>query len=57
MFMSDLHEMQQLMLERIQRCEEALERAQAGQATEEDWEIIRFECGLGKKEKKDGVSC
>ena len=57
MFMSDLHEMQQLMLERIQRCEEALERAQAGQATEEDWEIIRFECGLGKKEKKNAVNC
>lgn len=48
-------EMHQLMLERIQRCEEALERAQAGQATKEDWEVIRFECGL--KEQKNGVSC
>lgn len=46
----------QLMLERMQRCEEALARAKAGQATEEDWEIIRFECGLGK-EKKNAVSC
>lgn len=45
----------QLMLERMQRCEEAIARAKAGQATDEDWEIIRFECGL-KKEKQNGIS-
>ena len=48
--------MHQLMLERMQRCEEALERAQNGTATEEDWQVIRYECGLGKKESKDGFS-
>lgn len=48
--------MQQFMRERMQRCEEAIDRAQAGRATEEDWEVIRFECGLGKKEHKNAVS-
>lgn len=48
-------EMHQLMLERLQRCEEALAKAKEGQATEEDWEVIRFECGL-KKEKQDGLN-
>lgn len=46
----------ELMLERMQMCEDALARAKAGQATEEDWELIRFECGLGK-EKEHAVSC
>ncbi len=49
-------EMHQLMLERLQRCEEALAKAKEGKATEEDWEVIRFECGL-KKERKHGISC
>lgn len=47
-------ELHQMMLERMQMCEEALERAEAGKATQEDWKLIRFECGL--KEKKDGLS-
>jgi hypothetical protein len=42
-------EMQQLMLERMQMLEEALERAEAGVATEDDWNIIRSECGLSKR--------
>lgn len=55
--MEDQELMHQLMLERMQRCEEAIARAKAGQATEEDWEIIRFECGLGKQEKNHAVNC
>jgi len=42
-------EMQQLMLERQQILEEALERAETGVATQEDWDIIRYECGLPKR--------
>jgi len=51
----DMEWVQQLMVERMQRCEEALARAKNGQATDEDWEIIRYECGL-KKEKNYGTS-
>jgi hypothetical protein len=42
-------EMHQLMLERMQMLEEALEKAKAGVATEDDWNIIRSECGLPKR--------
>jgi hypothetical protein len=42
-------EMHQLMLERMQMLEEALEKAKAGVATEDDWNIIRSECGLSKR--------
>jgi len=42
-------EMHQLMLERQQILEEALERAETGVATQEDWDIIRYECGLPKR--------
>ena len=42
-------EMHQLMLERMQMLEEALERAEAGVASLEDWKTIRSECGLPKK--------
>ena len=41
----------QLMLERQQRVEEAIERAQAGVATEDDWTIIRYECGVVQRPK------
>lgn len=51
----DQAEMHQLMLERMQRCEEALRRAEAGQADKADWDLIWFECGL-KKEKEYGLS-
>jgi len=43
------YEMHQLMLERQQILEEALERAETGVATQEDWNIIRHECGLSKR--------
>jgi hypothetical protein len=39
-------EMHQLMLDRQQMLEEALDRAETGVANEEDWRLIRSECGL-----------
>jgi len=36
----------QMQLERMQMLEDALERAEAGVASESDWSTIRFECGL-----------
>ena len=42
-------EMHQLQLERMQLLEEALERAETGRATEDDWNIIRYECGMPKR--------
>lgn len=45
----DMHseaEFNEAMLERQQMLEEALNRAEAGVATEEDWRVIRNECGL-----------
>jgi hypothetical protein len=42
-------EYQQLMLERMQMLEEALERAEEGVAREGDWDIIRSECGMPKR--------
>ena len=47
--MNDESEMHQLMLERMQMLEEALERAEAGIASGGDWDIIRGECGLPKR--------
>ena len=42
-------EYNQLMLEKMQMLEEALERAEAGVASGDDWNIIRSECGLPKR--------
>jgi hypothetical protein len=42
-------EYHQLELERMQRLDEALERAEAGHATGDDWDIIRFECGSARR--------
>ena len=42
-------EMHQLMLDRMQMLEEALQRAEAGVASGDDWNIIRSECGLPKR--------
>ena len=39
-------EFNEAMMERQQMLEEALNRAEAGVATEEDWRVIRNECGL-----------
>jgi hypothetical protein len=47
--MHDESEMHQLQMERMQMLEEALDRAEAGVATEDDWNIIRSECGLSKR--------
>lgn len=52
----DEAQMHQAMLERMQQCEEALGRAEKGQASEDDWKVIWFECGL-KKESKNGINC
>jgi len=35
--------------DRQQMLEEALERAEAGVARQEDWDIIRYECGMTKR--------
>ena len=42
-------EYNQAMLERQQMLEEALERAETGVANEDDWDIIRFECGVTRR--------
>jgi hypothetical protein len=44
--MEDMY--QQLMLERMQMLEEALERAESGKATPDDWTTIRYECGISR---------
>ena len=49
----DQEEMHQLMLERQQRLEDALIRAEDGTAQEEDWQIIYFECGLRRIKNVD----
>jgi len=41
-------EFHQLMLERMQMLEEALRRAIAGIATQDDWGMICTECGMPK---------
>lgn len=38
----------QFQLERMEQLEEALQRAYDGEATEDDWNVIRFECGINK---------
>ena len=38
-------------LERLQQLEEALVRAREGWATEDDWKVIYFECGLSASVK------
>ena len=48
--MNSEYEMHQLALERMQMLEEALNRAETGVATEDDWNIIRYECGMPKRQ-------
>lgn len=43
-------EAQQAMLERMQTLEEALQRAESGTATEDDWVVIRQECGMPRSQ-------
>jgi len=47
--MSDEGEAHQAMLERMQMLDEALDRAEAGVATPDDWSVIRFECGMPRR--------
>jgi hypothetical protein len=42
----DQQEMATIHMERQQRIEEAIIRAENGEATQADFDIIRFECGL-----------
>jgi hypothetical protein len=44
--MNDEAEHNQAMLERMQILDEALDRAESGLATRDDWSVIRFECGM-----------
>jgi hypothetical protein len=39
-------EYHQMMLERQEQLEIALYNAQSGNGTNDDWAVIRFECGL-----------
>lgn len=47
--MSEEEAYHQAMLERQQMLEDALERAETGAATQDDWAIIRFECGVSRR--------
>lgn len=38
----------EMMLERQHQLEDALERAQQGVASPDDWNIIRYECGVSR---------
>ncbi len=42
-------EWHQLMLERQERLEEALNRAESGCAPPDDWSVIRYECGVPRE--------
>jgi len=46
MTQEETHELSIMFQERQKRIEEAIERAELGQATSDDFDIIRFECGL-----------
>lgn len=46
-------EYQQMMEERQQMLEEAFDRAYTGFATEEDWAVLRYECGLPAQMRKE----
>jgi folate-binding Fe-S cluster repair protein YgfZ len=48
-----MEEYHQLMLERLQQIEEALDRAESGEATQEDWAIIRYECGIPQRKRSE----
>jgi hypothetical protein len=46
-------EYQQMMLERQHILEQAFDSAHKGFATEEDWAILRSECGLPALQRKE----
>jgi hypothetical protein len=45
----------QMMLERLQQLQEALQRAEHNQATEDDWKVIYSECGLRRENEFNRV--
>jgi len=47
--MTNIEQVNQMMLERHEMLAEAIERAEAGRATEDDWNIIRYECGVPRR--------
>lgn len=49
----DEGEYDQLMQERQQILEAAFDRAYTGFATEADWAVLRFECGLSALKRKE----
>ena len=48
-----MSEYEELVLEREQMLEEAIDRAEAGKATWDDWHLIRAELGLQPNHKLD----
>jgi hypothetical protein len=48
--MHDEGEAHQAMLERMLMLEDALDRAEAGVASKDDWDMIRFECGMPRRQ-------
>ena len=46
-------EYQQMMEERERMLEEAFDRAYTGFATEADWAVLRYECGLSALMRKE----
>lgn len=50
----------QAMLERMQQLDEAINRAESGRASKDDWKVIKFECGISTKRgvnhESNGVS-
>jgi hypothetical protein len=46
-------EQDEAMLDRMQSLAEALDRAEAGTASEDDWHTIRFECHCPKTNRQE----
>ena len=44
-----MREIDQLEAERLERLEQAIERASEGTATQDDWNVICFECGVNQR--------
>ena len=56
MTQEETNELGIMFQERQRRIEEAIERAELGQATSDDFDIIRFECGLKSPSPNQEVS-
>ena len=52
----DSQELSMMYQERQRRLEDAIERAELGQANQDDFDIIRFECGLKSPSPSKEVS-